>query len=336
MHDRPHARLAWLATIAFLACSHLPGASRYDADFRGPGRLVLIFEPADPEAPRALVVQDEYGARELPITGARGARWLSANELLVSQETPSEEPYGLPRSQLLRVDVRSGRASAIAEPARYFDAEPDPRGERVAIGLELDDQGESDLLVLALGTPTLKPVAGRNQPLDRPRWSPDGRSLVVLQTLPDSRDEEVDSGLSFGGQEISWPRLFRVSSDLRGALAPLRDGDPGQALAAGGSLPLFWSANGIFARQRRGLVRCDPAGSGCTLVWAPGDRKRVVDARAAGGNHALALVRDHAVRSELDLPRELHRVELDSGRSELLFTTPADLYLADIDWVDAP
>jgi dipeptidyl aminopeptidase/acylaminoacyl peptidase len=336
MHDRPRARLAWLATPLLLACSQLAEAPRFDAGFRGPGRLVLIFEPADPEAPRALVVQDANGARELPVTGARAARWLSASELLVSRETPSEEPYGLPRSQLLRVDARSGQATPIAEPARYFDAEPDPRGERVAVGLELDDQGESDLLVLALGTPTPKPVAGRNQPLDRPRWSPDGASLVVLQTLPDPEGEETETGLSFGGQEISWPRLFRVASDLRGALAPLRDGEPGQALAAGGSLPLFWSARGIYARQRRGLVRCDPAGSGCALVWAPGEQKRVVDARAAGGNDALALVRDHTDESELDLPRELHRVQLDSGRSELLYTAPADLYLAEIDWVDVP
>lgn len=336
MHDRPRAWLAWLAAPLLLGCAQLSHAPRFDSGFRGPGRLVLIFEPADPETPRALVVQDASGARELPVTGARAARWLSSDELLVSRETSSEEPYGLPRSELLRVDVRSGRATPIAEPARYFDAEPDPRGERVAVGLELDDQGESDLLVLALDTPSPKPIAGRSQALDRPRWSPDGASLVVLQTLPDPDDESSETGLSFGGQDLSWPRLFRVASDLRGALAPLRDGEPGQALAAGGSLPLFWTGRGIYARQRRGLVRCDPAGSGCVLVWAPGDQKRVVDARALGGDDALALVRDHAAKSELDLPRELHRVQLDGGGSELLYTAPPDLFLAEIDWVDAP
>ena len=336
MQHRPRARLAWLAAVFVLACWPLEPAARFDAGFRGPGRLALIFEPADPEAKRALVVHDANGARELPVDGARAARWLSAHELLVSRETPSEEPYGLPQSQLVRVDTRSGRVTPIGEPARYFDAEPDPRGERVAVGLELDDQGESDLLVLALETPTQKPVAGRNQPLDRPRWSPDGASLVVLQTLPDPEGEDSETGLSFGGQEVSWPRLFRVSSDLRGALALLRDGEPGQALAAGGSLPLFWSARGIYARQRRGLVRCDPEGSGCALVWTAGAQKRVVDARAAGGETALVLVRDHAASSELDLPRELYRVQLDSGRSELLYTAPQDVYLAEIDWVDAP
>lgn len=336
MRDRTRPWLAWLVAPLALACSAPSPISRYDAGFRGPGRLVLIFEPADPEVPRALVVHDASGARELPISGVRGARWLSARELLVSRETASEEPYGLPRTELLRVDVASGRPTAIAEPARYFDAEPDPRGERVALGLEVDDQGESDLLVLALDAAKSKPVAGRNQPLDRPRWSPDGANVVVLQTLVDADGEDPETGLSVAGQQVAWPRLFRVASDLRGPLALLRDGEPGQALVAGGSLPLFWTPRGIFARQRRGLVRCDPAGSGCSLVWAPGAEKRVVDARGFGPGLALALVRDHTSRAELDLPRELHRVDLESGQAKQLYGAPAELFLAEIDWIDAP
>ena len=296
---------------------------------------MLIFEPADPEIPRALVVQDARGARELRVERPRAARWLSTRELLVSREVDSEEPYGLPRTELLRVDAESAIATPIAEPARYFDAEPDARGGRIAVGLEVDDQGESDLLVLALDGARATPIAGRSQPLDRPRWSPDGASLVVLQTLADPDGEDAETSVSVGGQAIAWPRLFRVPSDLRGALAPLRDGEPGQAPAAGGTLPLFWNARGIYARQRRGLVRCDPSGAGCEKVWSPGDRRRVVDARAAGPDAALALVRDHAEPSELDLPRELYRVDLVRGEAELVYRAPPDLFLAEIDWVDA-
>ena len=336
MLERPHARLAWLVVPLLFACWPAARPARFDTGFRGPGRLVVIFEPADPETPRALVVHDASGARELAIEGARAARWLSARELLVSRETPSEEPYGLPLTELLRVDAETGRATRLREPARYFDAEPDPRGERVAVGLELDDQGESDLLVLALADANAKPLAGRSQPLDRPRWSPDGASLVVLQTLPDPGGEDSESGLSFGGQSVSWPRLFRAPSDLRGRLVLLHDGNAGESLAPGGSLPLFWSTRGIYARQRRGLVRCDPAGAGCALVWAPLEQRRVVDARAVGGDAALVLVRDYAGSAELDLPRELHRVRLDGGGSELLYTSPDGVYLAEIDWVDAP
>lgn len=327
---------AALVIALALACTEPLPKSRVDAGFRGPGRLVVIFEPADPEAPRLLVVHDANGAREMPVPNARAARWLSERELLVSQEAPSNEPYGLPLTQLLRVDADTGRATPLGAPGRYFDAEPDPRGERFAVGLEVDDQGESDLLILSLADPAAKPLAGRSQPLDRPRWSPGGADLVVLQTLPDPDGEDSETGLSFGGQAVSWPRLFRIPSDLRGKLEILADGEPGKPLAAGGSLPLFWDARGIYARQRRGLVRCDPAGTGCTFVWSPGGKKRVFGARPAGLEGALVLVRDHALKSDLDLPRELHAVRLDTGASELLYTTPPELYLAEIDWVNTP
>ena len=337
MQHRRRARLAWLAIPLLLACGPQEvRAPRFDTGFRGPGRLVVIFEPADPESPRALVVHDASGARELAVDGARAARWLSARELLVSREVPSAEPYGLPLTELVRVDADSGHATPMRAPARYFDAEPDPRGERVALGLEVDDQGESDLLVLGLADPNAKPLAGRSQPLDRPRWSPDGASLVVLQTILDPDAEDSETGLSFGGQAVSWPRLFRAPSDLRGKLRLLHDGDAGEPLVAGGSLPLFWNERGIFARQRRGLVRCDPGGSGCSVVWAPPEQRRVSDARAAGEGSALLLVRNHAADAELDLPRELYRVQLETGRAELLYTAPEAVFLAEIDWVGAP
>ncbi len=343
MGKRPHARLVQLALPALLACAGAGLAcrepappARFDALFRGPGRLVVLFEPAEPESPRALVVHDADGARELSLERPRAARWLSPDALLVSREVPSGEPYGLPLTELLRVDIESGEAVRLREPARYFDAEPDPRGERIAVGLEVDDQGESDLLVLGLADPNAKPLAGRSQPLDRPRWSPDGASLVVLQTLLDPDGEDSESGLSFGGQAVAWPRLFRAAGDLRGKLALLHDGDPGAALTPGGSLPLFWTRDGVYARQRRGLVRCDPGGQGCSVVWAPPEPRRVSDARPAGADSALALVRDHGAESELDLPRELYRVQLSTGRAELLFSAPEGVYLAEIDWVDAP
>ncbi len=334
MHDRSRARLAWLTGALLLACSPSEATSRFDCGFRGPGQLVVLFEPADPEAPRALVVHDSAGAHELAIARPRAARWLEAGVLLVSQEAPPEEAYGLPRIQLLRVDASSGEATPLASPARYFDAEPDPRGQRVALGREVDDQGESDLLVVE--SRSLEPVAGLEQPLDRPRWSPDGSALAVLQTLPDPEGEDSETGLSFGGQTVSFPRLFRIASDLHGKPELLHDGEPGRSLTAGGTLPLFWNPDGIFARQRRGLVRCDPAGSGCAPVWSPGGKRRVIDARAVGTDGALVLVRDHAVEADLDLPTELHLVVLANGMSELAYTAPTGIYLADLDWIAAP
>lgn len=331
-----------LAALAGLACSDRPAGTPapWDAGFRGPGRLVLLFESGDPDVPRAVVVHDAAGARALPVERPTAVRWISSRELLVSQDVPpaKDDEYGLPSTRLLRVDVDSGEAKPFSRTARWFDAEPDLRGERLAAGVELDDQGASELVVLGFASNGDTPLAEVERALDRPRWSPDGASLVVLQAINDPEGEAAESGLSFGGQEVAFPRLFRVASDLTGTLALLRDGDePKAPLTAGGSLPLWWDAKGIYARQRRGLVRCDPEQGGCVVVFTPGGDRRVVDGRPAGAARALLLVRDHPGRqADVDLPRELWEVDPNGGASRVIYTSPDDVFLAGIDWVAWP
>jgi hypothetical protein len=337
------ARRLSLALAALVACACSPKPSGapapWDAGFRGPGRLVLLFENGDPDVPRVLVVHDRDGARALPVERPRAARWISSHELIVSQEIPppKDDEYGLPSTQLLRVDADSGEVKPFSKAARWFDAEPDPRGEKLAAGVELDDQGASELVLLPLAARDDTPLAEVERALDRPRWSPDGSALVVLQTINDPEGEATESGVSFGGQEVAFPRLFRVSSELRGKLELLRDGEPGGPLAAGGSLPLWWGADGVYAKQRRGLVLCDPAGSGCKTVFTPGGDRRVVDGRAAGPERALLLVRDHSgTGAEVELPQELTEVQLNSGVGRIIYTAPRDVFLTEIDWVGGP
>lgn len=332
------ARIALAAALCLAACSRerATGPAPYDTGFRGPGRLVVLFENADPAVPRVLVVHDADGARALEVRNARGARWITPRALLVSQELPPEEEYGLPRTQLLRVDLESGAVTSFAPAARWFDAEPDPRGERLAAGVEVDDQGASELVLFSLASAGDKPLADSPRSLDRPRWSPDGESLVVLQTIADPDGPDSETGMSFGGQEVAFPRLFRVSASLEGKLALLRDGEPGGPLAPGGSLPLWWGGRGVYAKQRRGLVLCDPSGSGCSLVYSPDGERRVFDGRPAGKNEALLLVRDLTAQADSELPQDLIRVHLDSGRDEAIYHAPHDVFLSEIDWIAAP
>jgi hypothetical protein len=332
------AKFTLAVALSVAACVRHRGtvAAPYDTGFRGPGRLVVLFENADPAVPRVLVVHDHEGARALRVENPRAARWISKSALLVSQELPPEEEYGLPRTQLLRVDLESGVVEPFGTAARWFDAEPDPRGERLAAGVELDDQGASELVLLSLASHGDKPLADAPRALDRPRWSPDGGALVVLQTIADPDGADSETGMSFGGQEVAFPRLFRLSSALDGKLTFLRDGDPGKPLEPGGSLPLWWDARGVYARQRRGLALCDPSGSGCKLVFAPGGDRRVVDGRPEGPNEALLLVRDHSERADTELPQDLYRVNLVSGKGEPIYHSPHDVFLAELDWVASP
>ncbi|MFI5317563.1 MAG: hypothetical protein ACHQ6T_17815 [Myxococcota bacterium] len=336
----PENRLARLALALCLAaaCSRdrASAPAPYDVGFRGPGRLVVLFENADPAVPRVLVVHDRDGARALRVERPRAARWISARALIVSQELPPDEEYGLPSTQLLRVDADSGAAEPFASPARWFDVEPDPRGERLAAGVETDDQGASELVLFSLASRGEKPLADAPRALDPARRCPDGAAHGVLQTIGDPHGPDSETGISFGGQEVAFPRLFRLSSALDGKLALLRDGDPGGALAPGGSLPLWWDARGVYARQRRGLVLCDPSGSGCRLVFAPGGERRVFEGRPSGPNQALLLIRDHSAESDAELPQDLVRVELDSGRGASIYRAPRDVFMSELDWVAGP
>lgn len=338
VQKRRLARLALGLALCLGACSRERAfaPAPYDTGFRGPGRLVILFENADPAVPRVLVVHDRDGARAIRVDNARAARWISKSALLVSQELAPTEEYGLPSTQLLRVDLESGAIEPFASAARWFDAEPDPRGERLAAGVEVDDQGASELVLFSLASRGEKPLADAPRALDRPRWSPDGAALVVLQTIADPDGADSETGISFGGQEVAFPRLFRLSAALDGKLVLLRDGDPGGPLAPGGSLPLWWDARGVYAKQRRGLVLCDPSGSGCRLAFAPGGERRVVDGRASGPDEALLLVRDHSEQPDTELPQDLYRVHLDSGKGEAIYHAPHDVFLSELDWVASP
>jgi hypothetical protein len=323
-----------LAAACATGCQALEPRARspYDIGFRGPGRLAVVWETETPagDLERALVVYDAGGARELPVADALDVRWLSPDELLVGADAPPARDGELPRIALLRVDAGSGAARPFGAPALYFDPEPSPDGRWLAVGVQVDEQGGSEFELWSLSDPSA-PVVERAEALDEPRWSPQGAELVVTATIEDPDGESGEHSLSVEGVGIGWPRLFRVRRDLTGAMQLLHDGEPGKEAEPGGSIPLWWDARGIFARQRRGLVRCDPAGSGCALAYDPGEHKRVLGGRARGAQ-ALLLVVDTTARSGGRIANELHRVDLDAGSGEVLFRATGSRFPIELDW----
>ena len=324
-----------LASV-LLACALAGGPpSPYDIGFRGPGRLAVIWERehADGELSRTVVVYDGASVRLLDLEQAMHTRWLSPEQLLVARELPGEPPEYTPRMELVRLAVESGAEHALVSPGRYYDPEPSPDGQWLAVGVELNDQGESELQIWYLKGGA-DPVATRAQPLDRPRWSPDGIDLVVSRMVSDPDDaESEESGAAVHGVGLTFPRLFRVKRSLAGELEPLRDGFPGAERAHGGSFPLWWDGRGIWARQREGLARCDPTGAGCALVYRPGEGKRVAHGRPVGANEALLLVIDTDSGERHPLPREVHRVNLESGEGRTTYRAAEGVAFVGLDWI---
>jgi hypothetical protein len=329
---RRAAALALLtcAALALFGCAALGRAqprSAYDVGFRGPGRLLLVFEA---EHERLLVVQDAGGVRRVAADAPRDARWVGRERLLVVSELPPTDGYGLPDTRVVLIDLASGEERALLGVGRHYDPEPSPDGRWLAIGADVGELGDSDLEIWSLEG-EVERVAVRHQSVEEPRWRSDGRMLVASVLMADP-ESQAEAGGSYGSTAFSWPRLHRLRRDL-GDPERLADGEAPDSLAPGGSLPLWWSDAGIYARQRRGLVRCDPEGSGCELVHAPGDKRRVVDGRAVG-HEAWLLTVEASDAFDRRLPDEILRVDLHSGQGRVVYRAPEGLFLRDIDWID--
>jgi hypothetical protein len=280
-------------------------------------------------ATELLALYDAGGARPVPIADAVEARWIGTDSLLLSLRAPSDDPMQWGLTELVVLGLEPRELFRLAAPRRHFNFEVAPDRNWLAVGVEVNERGESDLEIWYVGEePQI--VARRREPLDEPRWSPDGVELVVSRAMQDPDAEESETSASVGGVGLAWPRLFRVRRDLGAAPVLVPDGEPGGGLAPGGSFPLWWDPTGIFARQRRGLVRCDPDRGGCVLLYDPGDERRVIDGRRVGEDSALLLVLD--TRSEKRMASEIHRVDLATGSGALVFRAPPGVWVTDIDW----
>jgi hypothetical protein len=319
----PPRLLCLLLALAASACVHArpPGG----VEFAGPGHLLLILEQ---DGGRRLVVYDASGARQVPVEQPREARFIDSDTLLVVAEVASAEEYGLPATRLLVHQIASGRSQPLGSPGRHYDAEPSPDGAWLAVGADVAGVGDSDLEIWSIAR--RERLAVRHQSLEEPRWRQDGRALVVGLLMADP-EEDSASGGGFGGSSFTWPRLHRLRRDLgRPELIP--DGAAAGTLADGGSLPLWWDTRGIFARQRRGLVRCDPEAGRCDLVYATEPTRRVVDARPVGAREAWLLSVEAADAFDRRLPDAIERIDTETGGRLAVLRLPAGVFAIEIDW----
>ncbi len=319
-----------LIALGFTSCV-MTAPRPWDIGHHGPGSVAVVFEREDEERGtiRELFVYRETGARRIVLPAPRSAHWLGPETLLVALRSPGESEDYLPRVQFHRLDLSTGITRPLGPPGLYFDPAPDPEGDLLALAVEAGELGDSELQIWDLGAPG-SPVARRAQTLDRPRWSPNGRHLVVSQPRADSDDAEAHEGVTIEGVAITWPRLFRLRRDLTGKLRGLHDGEPHGPLAPGGSLPLWWDEQGIWARQREGLVRCNRDGGGCHLIYEPGKLRRVVDGCAAADG-AWLLVR---AGEKPGLANEIHRVSIRGWGGSRVYRPPPGAEVAGIDCAD--
>lgn len=331
------SRRSTVLLVVLFACAACAPESALEPelrlDFHGPGRLAVIWHRGEPDDPpdRHLVVYDAQTAMRIELADPLEVRWLDAERLLVVQNVPAQSFDELPRSRLLLVSPGSGRVEPLGSPRRYYNVEPAPDGRRFAVGVEMNDQGESDLEIWSLDGAAPRRAARREQNLEEPRWSPDGDTLLVARMV--EPDDEDDSGLSVGGVVVPWPRLFVLEAALDGDLLVLHDGERGRDPVPGGSLPLWWDGQGVHARQRSGLVRCATPTSGCVVEFEVPDTRRVSDARPLADAQALLLMVDAETPLLHPLPGEIWHADLTAGTGSVLHAARPGVWPLDLDWI---
>jgi len=328
--ERVSALLALAAALAAWGCAQgvVPAAGpALGLRFAGPGRMLVVFERAGGR--RELVLLEPGGSRRLELPPFREARFARSDLLLLLLEDEKKEESVPADTQLALHDLATGATKRFGPLAQHYDPEPSPDGRFVAVGSDRPQVGDSDLEIWSIeGDPDV--VALRAESLEEPRWRDDGQAIVVAQLLEDP-DSDENTGGGFGMSALAWPRLQRLTSELRQSVQVDDGAEPGK-LAPGGSLPLWWDWRGIFARQSTGLVRCEPQRGGCVHVYTPEPTRRVVDGRPVGANEAWLLTVEATDAFDRRQPDAIVRIDVETGAVLSHWHTPPGVSIVDIDW----
>jgi hypothetical protein len=295
--------------------------------FAGPGRMLVVFERAGGR--RELVLIEPGGSRRLELPPFQEARFAKQDLLLLVLEAGKPEASVPPATQLALHDLATGSTRRFGPVGQHYDPEPSPDGRFVAVGSERPEIGNADLEIWSIeGEPDV--VALRQQGLEEPRWRGDGGAIAVAQLLEDPESDE-DTGGGFGLSSLAWPRIQRLTPELRKSVQVDDGAEPGR-LAPGGSLPLWWDARGIFARQSGGLVRCDARRGGCVRVYTPEPDRRIADGRPVGASEAWLLTVEASDAFDRRLPDAIVRIDVESGAVLSRWRAPPGVGVVDLDW----
>jgi hypothetical protein len=305
--------------------------SSFEIPFDGSGQLATVWSWGRnrPDAPKALVLTAHGESRRLDVEAPRRVRWRSPTELLVEQYVwPVRDGSG---SRIVRVSREGEVLEVLSDREGLGEVEPSPDGALVVLardnqkgfqGLEVRGLEQGFRLLIDHPKPTSPDMGSMPTP---PVWSPDGSKFAVALYAPNLPEEPGRL----------YPRLAIVSRDTPG-YTRLPDSPPGQEAVRGGVIPLFWNEDGIYVRTTHvgsGLLRCDPKGSGCTPVYAPGEHRSLLSGVQAGGQIALLLVQDPSVDRFETRAKEIHEVNLTTGEGRMLLRLPDGVFISDLDWI---
>jgi len=303
--------------------------SSFEIPFKGPGQLATIWSWGPIQGERALVLTSHGESRRINVEAPDRVRWCSPTELLVEQSVrPVRNGLG---TRILRrrgevMEVLSDRDEGLGS------AEPSPDGEQVLLE-RYDRRGFRGIEVRSLAKDfrleVFHPASVKlgSGDFGSSVWSPDGSQFAVglWVTNPPIDPTRMSPRLAIASRDT--PGFTRVNDVLP-------SGMPDPETERWAVIPLFWNEDGIYAGSNRGLLRCDPKGSGCALAYSPGKDRSIVNGTPVGTKKALLLVQDLKLDFLEIRAKEIHEVDLTTGKGHLLLRLPENVFINDIDWIE--
>jgi hypothetical protein len=300
---------------------------QYVVPYEGTGQLATIWSSGSigPHGD-ALIITSHGESKRVDVEAPNRVRWRLPTELIVQQDILSSATHG---DRILRID-RTGHVLAVLGDGEHLvEPQPAPGGRWLALQ-RLKEGGVKDLEVRDFDN-DLRPLTiyprGPELRTLFPAivWSPDAAHLVTTTMV---QDPQVKGAL--------FPRLVLLDRDNSDSIRRVPDGPNGKDAEHAGVAPLFWNERGLYVRSNRGLLRCDPNGSGCEFVYGPGEARFAFTGTAVGNDQALLLVQDHKTDPLETRATEIHQVDLATGKGRVLLRLADGVFIDDIDWIADP
>lgn len=293
-----------------------------DSSVVGDGRMAIIVSRGanTPSGEKKLIILDNKSSHALSFEGLLDARWSTADQLviwnkegIVAINNQGEFRRNLfPRDShfVLPVPAANGKWLALEK----YD--PQKGGQSLAVfDLSAGNKFVYDFDYKNLRKEIAKGPIGFGSVV----WSPDGNHLALQLNVGEDKNPGLQTrrigvlDLRTSAIQVLYDSVYRVS-------------------------PLFWLHDGIYGRSEsnlkvNGLLRCDVEGKGCSLVYEPGEGKFVSLGAAIGHGRALLLVGDRNIDPFEVRAKEIHVVDLTTGKGQVLIRLPKDAFVNALDWI---
>ncbi len=262
-------------------------------------------------------IESRNASRTLDIEGAQDVRWLDPQTLLIMRRVLTQGDF----IKELVVVSRSGESlevfkdgSSATSQLRY-EAVHRPTQRVLCVRRDMGNvvQGIEVLNLISMKLSTICDSGEFENSAGSLIWSPDGEWFSCYQMMPDPRNLK--------------PKL---------AVFSIKSGRRVRNLPTENLTPRFWWKDHLYASARKGeLVRYDTREWSSEEIYVP-KKGNVVSQGVApsdkGGN-CLLLVRDMKLDPIEPYAKELHLVDVESGRLISRYRAPEGVLIAAADWI---